>query len=402
MTPQISFKQSQSNFRWNAIELLFAAPFIVVMQQYVPVLIARLGASPLLLGLVTSGAALMLTFAATLAPRWMRIMRTYGRSIGVSLLIFRSIMIAIPLLLLLPRWNAEAIVLLTIALNLFGGFANMTLTSYLPRMALPDQLAQLVSVRWIALGVCMAVFTPIIAWVLDHFAQPTNYIVACAGAFVFGMIGILALQRIKPVPDTAQSKARLSTEGRSTLLAHPRARLYLLITLLVHLSINAPGPLITLQMVRELKATDSEFGWYLAIFWISLAAAGLLAPRVIRRYGNPLAFAFSTIALAGQVIILALAPNLPVTWIAGFLGGVASVFFQVSGFALVIECAPPDKYESYLSLYMTVVNFCIFAAPLFTSAIVTAGWVTIFGGLMFSAALRGMTGLLAFVLVRRQ
>lgn len=397
----VSFKQSRSNFRWNAIELLFAAPFIVVMQQYVPVLITRLGASALWIGLVTSGAALMLTIAASIAPRWMQRMGTYGRSIGVALLIYRSIMIAIPLLLLLPAWSAEAIVIVTIALNLFAGFANMTLTAFLPRMTLPDRISQLVSMRWVALGVCMAVFTPIIAWVLDHFAQPTNYIVACAGAFVSGMIGIWALQRIKPVPDTAQSKAKTAGGGRRELLAHPPARLYLLITLLVQFAMNAPVPLITLQMVRVLNATDSAFGWYLAIFWISLAGAGVLAARVISRYGNALSFAVSTIALASQVIIIAIAPNLQVTWIAGFLGGVASVFFQVSAYALIIECAPPEKYEGYLSLHATVVNFCIFAAPLITSAIVDAGWISIFGGLIASAVLRALAGGLAFALVRR-
>jgi hypothetical protein len=78
---------------------------------------------------------------------------------------------------------------------------------------------------------------------------------------------------------------------------------------------------------------------------------------------------------------------------------VASVFFQVSGYALIIECAPQDKYEGFLSLHATVVNFCIFAAPLLTTAIVDAGWIGIFGGLMASAALRAIAGALAFALV---
>jgi MFS family permease len=375
--------------------LIFAAPYIVVSQQYVPVLITRLGASALWLGLLTSGAALMLTLAATLAPRWMARMGTYARSISVALLIFRSIMLVIPLLLLLPAWSAEAIVLLTIGLTIFAGFSNMTLTAYLPRMVMPDQLSQLVSTRWVVLGVCMAVFTPLIAWVLDRFAQPTNYIVACGIAFVTGMIGILALRRIKPVPDTAEAKARAADGDRRALLRHPPARLYLVITLLVHFALNAPAPLITLQMVRELKATDTEFGWFLAIFWISLASAGMIVSRVVRRYGNARLFALSTIGLAAQVIVLALAPNLPVTWIAGFLGGVASVFFQVCGYALVVECAPPDKYAEYLSLYMTIVNFCVFAGPLLTSALVDTGLISVFWGLLGSAALRGVAGLFA-------
>jgi MFS family permease len=397
----ISFSQSRANFRWNAIELIFAAPFIVVMQQYVPVLVTRLGASPLWVGLLTSGAALSLTVAAALAPRWMQRFGTYGRAISVSLLIFRSIMLLIPLALLLPFYSAQVIVLLAIVLSLFAGFANMTLTAYLPRMAMPDQTSQLVSTRWVVLGVGMAVYTPLIAWILDGLSQPLNYIIACGIALVSGMIGIWALLRIRPVPDGPQARVQARGNTRA-LLAHSPARAYLVMTLLVQFAINAPAPLVTLHMVRELRATDSEFGWYLAIFWISLAIAGLGAARILRRYGNTPTFAVSMLALAAQIVILALAPSLPVTWIAGLLGGVASVFFQVSAYGLIIDCSPPDNYEGFLSVHTAMTNFCIFAAPLLVSGLVEAHWLSIGAGLILTGVLRAIAGLLAIVVLPRK
>ncbi len=400
MTP-LSYAQARSNYRWNAIELIFAAPFIVVMQQYVPVLITRLGASPLWLGLLTSGAALMLTVASALAPRWIAAMRTYRRSMAVALLIYRSIMLLIPLVLFLAPLavQSEIIVLLALLLSLFAGMGNMTLTAYLPRMTMSDALSQLVSMRWVVLGLCMAIFTPAIAWILDRFQQPDNYIVACVIALVAGMLGIAPLMMIKPVPDgpLAKQAARdgQARTGLRTMLAHKAARSYLLLTLLVQFALNAPVPLITLQMVRGLRLTDSQFGWYLAIFWISLAIAGMGVARVVRRYGNARAFAVSTIALAGQVVVLAFATSFQATWIAGLLGGVASVFFQVSAYALLVDCAPPDNYEGFMSVHAAVTNFCIFAAPLAISALLETGLIGIFGGLLLTALLRGVAGVLA-------
>jgi MFS family permease len=390
----ISYRQSLHNERWNQIEIVLATPFIVVIQQYIPVLITRLGGSPLLIGLITSGAALMLTLASALAPRWMRLMPTYGRAISISLLIFRSVMIAIPLLLLLPAWRAEAITAVVIVVNLFAGFANMTLTAYLPRMTLPDRLARLVSLRWTMLGLGMTVFTPLLAFVLDGFAMPVNYIIACAIALVVGLVGIWALAKIQPVPDGPATRVRASGNLR-VALAHAPARNYLIVTFLVHFSLNAPAPLITLHMVRELGATDTQFGWYLAVFWLALTIAGLTTSSVIRRFGNGRTFAVSMFGLALFLLILAFAQTFPVTWVAAAIGGAASVFFQVASYALVIDYAPPEQYEGFLSIYTAVANFCIFAGPLIMSGLVDSGWVSIFAGLLICVALRVIAGVLA-------
>lgn len=399
--PALSYKQARHNERWNGVEILLAAPFIVVSQQYIPVMITRFGGSALLLGAVTSGSALMLTLASALAPRYLARAGTYYRAMGVSLSIFRSVMAIIPLMLLLPAYRAEAAVLALVLLSFFSGLANMSLTSYLPKMTFPDRLSELVSRRWVLLGVGMTIFTPLIAWVLDHFAQPTNYIVACLIALVIGYAGVWAVLRIRPVPDGVLQKEAVKS-GLRELLSHKPARLYLLLTLLVHLALNAPAPLITLHMVRGLGATDTEFGWFLAIFWAALTVTGLVTGRVIRRIGNRKAFSFSNLGLAMQVLVIALAPTLPVTWIGALVGGVASVFFQVSAYALIVEFAPRERYGAYLSVYSSLVNFCIFAAPLAMTALVDQAWISISGGLLVSVVLRALAGALGYVLIARK
>lgn len=389
----ISYKEALRNERLNAAEVFLATPFIVVVTQFVPVLVTRLGASPLLLGILTSGAALMLTLASALGPSWLRRVPNWRPAMGIPLMVWRFALIVVPLMLFLPSHQAEAVVIAMVLLNFVAGFSNYTFTTFLSRMTLRDRLARLVSTRWTMLGVGMALFTVILAAILDRFALPTNYVVACALSFAIGLVGYVILMQIRPVPLPAQSAARPRPKF-SELMAHAPARNFLWIALLANIAVNAPGPLVTLQMVRVLDATNVDFGWYLAIFWVSVAVFGLFTPRLVERFGNVAIFVAGCIGLGVQLVILALAPSLPVTWIAGLVGGVTSVMFQVTSYALMVQCAPPEKYEGYVGAYTATVNFAIFAGPLAMSALVAAG-LPIAAGLLICAVARALAGLFA-------
>lgn len=389
----LSYKDALRNERLNAIEVLLATPFIVVVTQYVPVLVTRLGASPLLLGLLTSGAALMLTVASALGPAWLRRTPDWPRNISIPLLLWRSVLVWLPLLLFLPAFQAEAIVVVVVALNFVAGFSNYTLTAFLSRMTLPDRLARLVSNRWTMLGVGMAVFTVILAAILDAFPRPVNYVIACTLSLAVSMVGFVILRQVRPLPLDSQAAGRPRARLRD-LLAYPPARDYLLITLLAHTAVNAPGPLITLQMVRVLKATDVDFGWYLAVFWASLAVVGLFVPRLTERFGHVRVFASACAGLGLQMVILAFAPALPVTWVAGFIGGAASVMLQVTAYGLMVQCAPPQRFEGYVGVHTAAVNFAVFAGPLVMSAMTDAG-LPIAAGLLIAGVARAGAGALS-------
>jgi MFS family permease len=389
----IPYKDALRNERWHALEVFLATPALVVIQQYVPVLVTRLGASPLLLGILTSGGAVMLVLASSLGPLWLQRMPRWRPAMLIPLMLWRSVLLAIPLLLLLPAGQAEAIVLLVVLLNFAAGFSNYTFTSYLPRMTLPDRLARLVSTRWTMLGLGMALFTVVLAAMLDYFAIPLNYAIVCVLAFVIGLAGAWCLMQTKPEPINKTGKIRPRARVRD-ILAYGPARNFLLVTLLAQIALNAPGPLVTLQMVRVLGATNVEFGWYLGIFWVSVAAFGLVMPALVERFGNTKIFAAGCIGLGLQMVILALATSLPVTWIAGFVGGVTSVMFQVTGFGLVVQSAPPEKYEGFVGIHQIVVNSSIFIGPLLMTALIDIG-LSITVGLLIAAAARAVAGVLA-------
>jgi MFS family permease len=387
-----SYQQALRNERLNAIEITLATPFIVMVTQYVPVLVARLGASPLLLGILTSGAALMLTIASALGPAWLRCVPDWPRNVAIPLLIWRTVLILTPLFLFLPAYRAEAIVAVVVLLHFASGFSIYTITTFLARMTLPERVARLVSMRWTMLGVGMAIFTVLLAAILDAFPMPANFIAACALALSIGLTSIAVLSRVQVAPLVRAPAARSRADARA-FLAHAPARNYLIITLLAQIGVNAPAPLITLQMVRVLQATNVDYGWYLAIYWISLAGIGLVMPQLTDRFGSALVFAASCVGLGLQLVILAVAPSLPVTWLAGFIGGATSAMLQVTSYALMVQCAPPDRFEGYVGAHSTVTNFALFAGPLVMSALVDDG-MSIAVGLIVCAVVRTASGVL--------
>ena len=87
----------------------------------------------------------------------------------------------------------------------------------------------------------------------------------------------------------------------------------------------------------------------------------------------------------------AITSAMPIIWLAGVVGGIASVMFQVTAFALVLDSAPPDQYEGYVSIQSSVANFAVFAAPLAMSVFSSAG-LPVVTGLLICAGMRIFAG----------
>ena len=367
-------KQMHRNERLFIIQVMWVMPFVVIQQQYVPVLATRLGASPLLLGLLTSGSALVLT-AATVLARWYLQRAPNGmRTLVVPVFLSRLSLLLIPLVLLLPDHRAEALVLTALVVNLTIGIVQVTFFAFLPKITLAERIAVLMGGRWLGLGLAMALGTPLMAVILDHLPLPLNYFAAAGVAVTAGVIEIFTFSAVKPMPAPAKPPTRQSaTKDLRDILGHAPAARYLLVTLAAQLALNAAAPLIPLKLVRELGATDTEYGWYITVYWLAVAAMGAVLPRLVRRFGNRRLFAIGGAGIGIQMLLLALAQNLPLTWLAGAVGGLASGLFQVTAFGLVVENAPPDRYESFVSAQLSVSNFAIFAAPLLMSGLLSAG-----------------------------
>ncbi|HQZ22290.1 MAG TPA: MFS transporter [Thermoflexales bacterium] len=370
----LSFKEVKRNEKLNYAEVFLISPFIVVIQQFVPMLATQLGASPILLGWVTSGSALMLAITAMMS-NWYRSRAPEGiRALVMPFVIFRSMLIWIPLVLLLPAYRAEVLILLTIISNFFAGLGQITFVTLLPRYTWRNRLSSLVSFRWTALGIGMSISLAGLGFVLNAFPMPVNYFVMCGIALVITIISSLCLVSIRPAPPSAgSSHSATSRPNIKEILAHKPAAYFLLVTLLTQIALNAAVPLITLRLVREMGLSDFEFGITNSVLWAGIAIASVAIPTLVRKFGTRVVFAASGIGLAAQVFLLITASSAQATWIASFIGGIASVMFQVTQFSLIVDSAPPESLDNFISVQGMALNIGIFIGPLLMSGLVNVG-----------------------------
>ena len=395
----VAEKHALRNERLLGLEIFFAAPFIVIVTQYAPVLITRLGATPLLIGAFTSGPALMTAAMAAIGPRYIEWVPSFRWSVGVPAVLWRMLLVVIPMALFLPTGQPETIVLGAMVLSLGAGLTNFTVPAYFPRFTLPERLGRMVSQRWTLLGIGMTISTPLLGFLLDKLTLPYNYVLICGIGIVTTAVGITLLMLVR-VAATQKENAR-KTLSFAELRQHPASVRYLCVALLMQFSLNAAGPLITLRMVRGLGASDGDFGWYYAIFWIVLAFMGFVTARITERWGNRLTFGAAALALAAQLIVLALATNLQVTWIAATISGFASVLFQVSAYGLLVDHAPAGRYEGFTGWNTVVANIAILVAPMVMTSLVSLGMDSA-TGLIICGALRAMSGIAAIAFLRPQ
>ena len=397
MPPQLV----RRNERMNFLQLIWATPYLIVLQQYIPVLTTRLGASALLIGLLSSGAALMLTIGTAAARLWIQRAPADMRAVVYPAIFARSIVLWVPLILFLGNHQAEWLVGGTLFCNLFIGIMQVPFLSVLSRVTLPERVPAMISGRWTVLGIGMSIGIPIIALVLDSFPLPWNYVLVCSFATLTSVGEGITLLHWKP--RSIASTQRVHHSARADIHEirhHAPAMRYLFLTSVASFGLSSISPLVPLQIVRHLQATNVQYGWYSTMSWLAIALTGVIRPKLIRRYGNGPLYALAGIGLALEALTLGLAQSLPLTWLAGAIGGAATAMFQVTAFGLIGESAPPDHYEGYVGIQSSVGNFAIFAAPLITSGLISVG-LPLGYTLIFCAVVRAMAGGLSYLAIRR-
>ncbi|MCS6772897.1 MAG: hypothetical protein RMM31_08260 [Anaerolineae bacterium] len=398
----LSLREAQRNERLHALEVGLIAPFFVIAVQFLPVLVARLDASPLLLGVFVSGSAAALTVASALGAVWLRRFPDFTRSTVLPALVWRFVLLVVAGLLLIQA-RVEILVVIVVVMHLAAGLTTVGFVAFMPYTTLPERLSWLTSMRWTVLALGIMVCTALIGLILEGFQFPLNYVLVCVGATLIGALSSYALARFRPVPAVLPTgkASGAASGGFAALLRHAPARDYLWITLLAHTLFQAQVPLLTLRFVRDLGVSDADFSGYVAIFWGATGLFGLLVPRLTQWIGDLRSFALSCVGLGAQGIILGLAQTLPTTWFAGVIGGAASVLFQVTTFSLLVACAPKGHYEAFVSAHTTAVNAAALLGPLAASALNEAG-LSVVSGLTLVGLARILLGGLTIWQLRLQ
>ena len=341
------------------------------IATFLAVFLARLGASPLLVGLLTSMPAftglLLAIPVGRMLERQTDIVPWYSRA-RVWVQATYALTGLLPFFLPIGYIPTAVIVLWAIA-TIPQTIVNITFTVVMGAAAGPQRRQQLMSWRWSTLGAATAISVAGAGWLLDQYSFPINYQIVFLVSFLGGMLSFFFSSRIT-IDTTPSSQAHktglraLLTESVGMLREVPAFSRYITATFVFNCGIWMAMPLFPLYWVRVVEASDFEIGLVNTVNSGVLLIAYFVWARVSAKRGNlPVLFA-STIALSLYPLLTGMTESIVLITIlaglAGFIGSGKDLVF----FDLAFETMPRDRVPSFVALQQLTGYVATLAMPL--------------------------------------
>lgn len=346
---------------------------------FLPIFMARLGASSTLIGALSSAPALLaiLVFipAAIIAERQsdhVRVRVTFAKLTRLCFLACALVPFFIPTIYL------PTILIIIWVLRTFPDcVATTAWTSVISRAVPPERRAHLNSTRWALLSIMSALSSAFFGWLLDSVTFPMNYQLVFFISFVFSWLDPLIFSYIR-VPKVAgpeegeREERRLGTRVREYLnpVAHHRPFLiFAAITISYRIALSLPIPLFGLFWVEELAAPDTLIGLRGTVGYVALVVGYLFWGRMANKMGHRLLLIFSALGLALYPIATALSPS--AIWLlpAAAIWGLTASGVDIGLFDLMLAAIPDERQPLFAAVWNMISNGAVFVGPLLGAAL---------------------------------
>jgi MFS family permease len=364
---------TERNMRYLVIELVWAA-VAIGCYSFAAAFVIRLGGTNLQVSLISSAAALVnalttIPFAIFLERR----ARRWPWVVG-SLWLLRAGHIGLIVIPFLPAYQAEAVVILLLLVNVPVALFN---AGWLPMFAdvVPiARRARLLSARSIALGITTMITTIIMGRWLDAVAFPLNYQIMFGFAVVASFLSTVAVAKLV-IPDSqvvaVPAVTHFNWRQVQPLLSQQRPFVNITInTLIFNVAFWMAAPLQPIYFVRELQASDGWLGIWLAIISGSAIIGNLIWPRLIERRGYAWVLQRATILSAAYYLLIGLFPDLTLILFFALLFGAITPGVEISHFGTLLEVCDPTRRAFYMGIFVTIMNFGFFASALVAAPLV--------------------------------
>ncbi len=377
------------------------------VATFLSVFLVRLGASPFLVGLLTSMPALTGILLALPVGRMLERQRNivpwYSRA-RVWVLGSYAITGLVPFIFPLSAAPIPIIVIWAIA-TVPQTIVNVAFTVVMGAVAGPDKRYYLMSRRWSILGVTTSVTVALAGWLLETIRFPLNYQSVFIGSFIGGLLSFAFSSRIViPSNEQAAAESRRGLrrrdrlrEGLAALRENAIFSRFLLSQFVFRCGLTLALPLFPLYWVRELHASDGWIGIINTVNSGVLIGAYFLWSTLSRRKGATLVLWICSFGLSFYPLLTGLTHTVtPLPLYAG-MAGIFAAGIDLVLFDMLLSTCPPDHIASYVALYQLTIYIATFLAP--TLGTFLAGTFGPTPALFVSSGLR-FAGAVLFVLLR--
>ena len=373
---------------------------------YLSVFAVRLGASTLLVGLLSSLPALLLALSAIPAGRYVARQRRLVTAVVRFTLVFDLGYLLIAGVPWLGGLAAAAIVVIWSLAALANSVASVAFVATMAEAVPPQRRASFISTRY-AIHACIAAVTlQVTGRVLTHVPFPAGYQVVFVASFVAAVSSAYALSRIR-LPDQtappATSRASLAEQLRTAKRAvrsEPAFFGYLSSATVFRLGMNLPSALYSVFWVNYLHLTDASIATVVTLNYTFTILGYYVWTRLSRRKGRAFVMAAACLGLSLYPLLTGLAQSATLVYVVSAIGGFTGAGVNLAFLDVLLATVPADRRSTYVALDSGTANGMAFLGPILGSlldgalgirpALYAAFGVRLLGGALF--ALRPVHG----------
>ena len=377
---------------------------------YLPVFLARLGASASVIGLLTSGPSLVGIVSYIPGGIYAERQANLVKLVAVTSFISR---LAYPLIALLPFFLAPSAIPLTVAV--LWSLAAIPSGIWLPawiaviqKAVSAERQARLNGTRWALLSAVSAVAITSFGYMLDRVPFPQGYQIVFLISFAGALLTTYYWMQVR-VP--AFVPERNDPPGHTDLSARARAFLrplvesqpflrYNLATLLYRLALNMPVALFSIFWVEDLRATDTWIGLRGSVGYVALIVGYVFWGRMANRLGHRNMLLICGSLLGLYPVCTALVPTmqwlLPVAVLWGFTIGAVDIGL----FDMLLAVCPEGRQPTFAATANMLISVVVFVAPFLGAALAEA--VGVRAALLISGGLQVASAALFLLLPSRE
>lgn len=370
-------------------------------SPYLPVFLARLGATNSQVGLLSSmpgvtGLLLALQVGSFL-QRQRRIVPWY--SAGRLLVISGYALTGLVPFFLPPGYTVLAILAIWALITIPQTVTNVCFSVVMNAVAGPKRRYDLMSRRWSVLGFTSACTVFAVGQVLEQFDFPINYQIVFLGLSLGGLVSYYFSSHIA-LPDAeppAQAKARSWRESVSNYLALMRSEppfVTFISKRFVYLfGVALTAPLFPLYYVRVVEASDAAIGIINTTQTAILLFGYFFWAREGRTRGARFVTLWTTFALALFPVAVSLTKDLWTIVALVGLSGIFSAGLDLVLFDELMRTVPPEYGATFVSMAQMLQYVAAVIAPILGTTL--ADFVGLGGALVVGSAIR-MVGFALF------
>lgn len=362
------------NYRHLLINGACFGPVDGGILTYLPVFLARLGASPSLLGLLTSGPSLVAMLSYIPGGAYAERHSNLVRPVASSALITRTsyILIAVLPFILAPAYIPVAVVALWSLAAIPSGVMIAAWTAVMQKAVSPRHRAQLNGTRWGLMSVVSAISMALFGNLLDRTPFPGGYQFVFAASFVANLAHVYFWLKVRVppfVPDRsacAQGKdlaQRLRAFFRPFAQSHPFVR-YNLATLAYRLALTMPAALFSIFWVKDLQASDTWIGLRGTAGYAALVIGYAFWGRMANRLGHRNLLIICGTGLGFYPMLTALVPSMQWLPLVAIVWGFTAAAIDIGFFDMLLSVCPEGRQPSFAAAANVLANLATFVGPL--------------------------------------